>query len=298
MRIRGLHAGPNAPQAHQIVAASSPSFQRVGSSAKVIALLCPGDERASVEAIFGEEGRAFELKAQSLSNPSPPSDTTVGCKLKGPSGLGQNLGGTKPSRMEVWSRREENATRKGKAPVVQMRDSTQEEETIVSKKMWSTLFPPSIDHRQGHQSSSEPLLLRGTASSSEVHNLEEDFGTGSQMERGIRENPLFHCQLSQNCNFSREETSAFREEDKEGLTGRVGSDPRGSSDMDLPSISIIRGKGLIFEGICESPGAKNMEVCQPSPFQPPESSSFPSCSLESPLSSPSSRHLSNSVSLS
>ena len=118
------------------------------------------------------------------------------------------------------------------------------------------------------------------------------------MERGIRENPLFHCQLSRNCNFSREETSAFCEEDKEGLTGRVGSYPRGSSDMDLPSISIIRGKGLIFEGICESPGAKNMEVCQPSPFQPPESSSFPSCSLESPLSSPSSRHLSNSVSLS
>ena len=160
MRIRGLHASPDAPQAHQIVAASSPSLQRVGSSAKAIALLCPGDERAGVEAIFGEEGRAFELKAQSLSNPSPPSDTTVGCKLKGPSGLGQNLGGTKPSGMEVWSRREENATRKGKAPVVQMRDSTQEEETIVSKKMWSTLFPPSIDHRQEHQSSSEPLLLR------------------------------------------------------------------------------------------------------------------------------------------
>ncbi|RVX08311.1 hypothetical protein CK203_017644 [Vitis vinifera] len=41
-----------------------------------------------------------------------------------------------------------------------------------------------------------------------------------------------------------------------------------------------------------------MEVCQPSPSQPPESSSFPSCSLESPLSSPSGPHLPNSVSLS
>ena len=87
------------------------------------------------------------LKAQSLSNPSPPSDTTVGCMLKGPSGLGQNLRGTKPSGMEVWSRRKENAARKGKAPVVQMRDSMQEEETIVSKKTWSTLFPPSVNLR-------------------------------------------------------------------------------------------------------------------------------------------------------
>ncbi|KAL6343073.1 hypothetical protein AAG906_017885 [Vitis piasezkii] len=175
--------------------------------------------------------------------------------------------------MEVWSRREENAARKGKAPVVQMRDSTQEEETIVSKKTWSTLFPPSVDRRQGHRSSSEPLLLRGSSSSSEVRNMEVDFGTGFQMERGIRGNPLFRCPLSRHCNFSREETSAFREEDKEG-------------------------KGLIFEGICEIPGAKNMEVCQPSPSQPPESSSFPSCSLESPLSSPSGPHLPNSISLS
>ena len=39
------------------------------------------------------------------------------------------------------------------------------------------------------------------------------------MERGIRENPLFRCLLSRNCNFSREGTSAIREEDKEGLTG-------------------------------------------------------------------------------
>ena len=175
MRICGLHAGLDAPQAHQIVAASSPSLHRVGSSAKVIVLLCPGDERADVEAIFGEEGRAFELKAQSLSNPSPASDTAVGCKLKGPSGLGQNLGGTKPSGMEVWSRREENVARKGKAPVVQMRDSTQEEE----KKMWSTLFSPSVDRRQGRRSSSEPILLRGSSSSSEVLNLEVDFETRS-----------------------------------------------------------------------------------------------------------------------
>ena len=41
-----------------------------------------------------------------------------------------------------------------------------------------------------------------------------------------------------------------------------------------------------------------MEVCQPFSSQPPESFSFPSCSLEMPLPSPSGPHLPNSVSLS
>ena len=50
-------------------------------------MLCPGRARAGVAAFFGEEGRAVELKAQSLPNPSPLSDTTMGCKLIGPSGL-------------------------------------------------------------------------------------------------------------------------------------------------------------------------------------------------------------------
>ncbi|RVW65137.1 hypothetical protein CK203_035787 [Vitis vinifera] len=96
-RSRGLHAGPDAPQVHETVAASSPSLQRVGSSAKAITQPCPGDERAGVEVTYGEDGRADELKAQTLSNPSPPSEIkddsfgrrTVGYKLKGPSRLGQ-----------------------------------------------------------------------------------------------------------------------------------------------------------------------------------------------------------------
>ena len=33
-RSRGLHAGPNAPQVHETIAASSPSLQQVGSSSK------------------------------------------------------------------------------------------------------------------------------------------------------------------------------------------------------------------------------------------------------------------------
>ena len=209
--------------------------------------------RAGVEAFFGEDGRAFELKAQSLSDPSLPSNIIVGCKLKGPLGLAQSLGGTMSSGKKGRSQREEDAARKGKAPVDQMRGFTQKEEMMVSKKMWITLFPPSVDRQQGHQSSSEPLFLWKSSSFSEVRNLEEDFGTGSQMERGIREGHLFRCLLSRNSKrCSREETSTSSgevdprnshfEEDKEGFLGRVGSDLRGSSVIDLPSSSEIRGK--------------------------------------------------------
>ena len=135
--------------------------------------------RAGVEAFFGEDGQAFKLKAQSLSNSSLPSDIIVGYKLKGLLGLAQSLGGTMSSGKKGQSRKEEDVARKGKALVDQMRGFTQKEEMIVSKKMWTTLFPPSVDRRQGHQSSSEPLFLWKSSSFSEVRNLEEDFGTGS-----------------------------------------------------------------------------------------------------------------------
>ena len=182
MRHRGLQDGPEAPQAHQTASASSPSPQRVVSSAKATTMLCPDDVRSGAAAFFGEEGRAVELKAQSRSNPSPSSDTTVGCKLKGPSRLGQNLGGLKSFGMDVWSRREEIEVRKGNALTVHARDATHEEETTISKKTWSTLFPPSVDRRQGHRCSSEPIFTRGSSSSSEDRNMEEEFGMGFQME--------------------------------------------------------------------------------------------------------------------
>ncbi|KAJ9685292.1 hypothetical protein PVL29_017352 [Vitis rotundifolia] len=264
MRHCGLQDGPEAPQAHQSASASSLSPQRAASSTKAIAMLSPDDARAGAEVFFGEEGRAVELKAQSLPNPRPLPDNTVGCKFKGPSGLGQNLGGTKPSGVEVSSRREEIEARKGKAPAVHTRDATQEEETAISKKTWSTLFPPSADRRQGHRCSSEPIFTRGSSSSSEDRNMEKEFGMGSQME----------CPLSGN--LLKEDTSAS-----------LGFDPRGYSDMVSPFNSITRGKGLIFEGICEIPGAKNLEVCQPFSSQPPESPSFPFCSPDSPLTNPS-----------
>ena len=232
---RGLHAGPVDPQVHETVALSSPTLQRDGSSAKAVTVLArsqgPVEVRAGVEAFSGEDGWAFELKAQSLSNPSLPSDAIVGYNLKGPSRLGQSLGGMMSSGKKGRSRREEDdAARKGKAPVDQTRGSTQKEEMIVSKKMWTTLFLLSVDRQQRHRSSSEPLFLKKSSSFREVRNLEEDFGTGSLMERGLRENPLFRCLLSRNKKRrSREGTSTSRgevdprnphfEEDKEGFLG-------------------------------------------------------------------------------
>ena len=197
--------------------------------------------------------------------------------------------------MEARSRREEIEARKGKAPAVYTRDATQEEETAISKKTWSTLFPPSADRRQGHRCCSEPFFTRGSSPSSEDCNIVEEFGKGFQMDRGIRVNPLSRCHLSGK--LSKEDTSASRVEVQGGLSGRVGFDPRGYSDMGSPSNSIIRGKGLICEGFCEIPGAKNLEVCQPSLSQPPESPSIPSCSPDSPLKNPSGPILPNSVSL-
>ncbi|RVW16109.1 Transposon TX1 uncharacterized 149 kDa protein [Vitis vinifera] len=272
MRHRGLQDGPDEPQDHQSASASPLSPQRAASSTKATATLCQDGARAGVEVFFGEEGRADELKAQSFPKFRPLSDNIVGCR-----------GG------------KEIEARKGKAPAVYTRDATQEEETAISKKTWSTLFPPSADRRQGHRCCSEPFFTRGSSSSSEDHNMVEEFGMGFQMDRGIRVNPLSRCHLSGK--LSKEDTSASRVEVQGGLSGRVGFDPRGYSDMGSPSNSIIRGKGLICEGFCEIPGAKNLEVCQPSLSQPPESPSIPSCSPDSPLKNPSGPILPNSVSL-
>ena len=39
--------------------------------------------------------------------------------------------------------------RKGKASDVQTRGSAKKEEKFGSKKLWTTIFPPSFDRRQG-----------------------------------------------------------------------------------------------------------------------------------------------------
>ena len=125
-----------------------------------------------------------------------------------------------------------------------MRDSAQKEEKVVSKKLWTTLFPPSFDRRQGLQSCNEPFFLRKSSSVSEVCLLEENFGTRSQLERGFKASPLFHYQLLWNRKWCLGEgTSSLGgetalcnphfEEDKEGFLGRVGFNLRGSSIIEF-----------------------------------------------------------------
>ena len=64
--------------------------------------------KAGDETFSGEDGRAFEIKAQPLPNPSPPSDAIVGYNLKGSSWLCQRLGGTMSFVKKGRSRREED----------------------------------------------------------------------------------------------------------------------------------------------------------------------------------------------
>ena len=49
----------------------------------------------------------------------------------------------------------------------QMRGSAKKEVKFSSKKLWTTLFPPSFDRRQGLRSRSEPPLLGKSLSDSE-----------------------------------------------------------------------------------------------------------------------------------
>ena len=115
-----------------------------------------GTEMASVamaggdKAFSNENGRAFERKAQSLPKSSPLTIAKVGCNLKGPLRLGQGIGEKKPSEKQGSLQSEEvSAVGKGKGvsidPLVQTRGSTKKEVKFDSKKLWTTLFPPSCD---------------------------------------------------------------------------------------------------------------------------------------------------------
>ena len=152
-----------------------------------------------------------------------------------------------------------------------MRGSAKKEVKFSSKKLWTTLFPPSFDRRQGLRSRSEPLLHGKPSSDSEEFPKEEAFGAGSQLERGFSASPLIYCQSSriqkrcsgEGTSLSKGEVALrkpYFEEDKEGFSGRVGSDLRGSSVTVLPSNPEIRGKGLNFKGNCGMLVAENMEV--------------------------------------
>ena len=107
---------------------------------------------------------------------------------KRPIGLGLSLGGKKPDETEVSLRKEEDssAVGKGKAtsvfPEVQSSSSAKKEVKFGSKKLWTTLLPPSSDRRQGLRCRSEPLLHGKNPANSEEFPKEEAFKAGSQAE--------------------------------------------------------------------------------------------------------------------
>ena len=123
----------------------------------------PGGVRAGGDEVsLDEDCRATERKAQSLSKPGLLI-AKVGYNLKGPSRLGQRTGGKKPDDKKGLLRREEDsAVGNGKAASVvlevQTSGSAKKEVKFGSKKLWTTLFPPSFDCRQGFRSRNEPLL--------------------------------------------------------------------------------------------------------------------------------------------
>ena len=131
-----------------------------------------------------------------------------------------------------------------------------------SKKLWSTLFPPSSESRQGLRCRSEPLLHRKNQADSEEDPKEEAPGADFHADRGSNASPLFsrrfprfrkNC-LGKGASSSKNEVALNKfssDEDREGFLGRVGSDLRGSTVMVLLSTPKIRGKGLNFMGNCE-----------------------------------------------
>ena len=168
-----------------------------------------GTEKASIARAGGDEAysvevghQASERKAQSLPNPNPMTDAKVGCNLNGPfSKLGQRTREKKPSDKNGLLRNEEASTvGKGnfvsKVPDVQTRGSANKEVKFGSKKLWTTLFPPSFDRLQGHRSRGEPLMHVKPSSDSEESPKEEAFEAGSQLERGFNASPLMFCRSS------------------------------------------------------------------------------------------------------
>ncbi|KAJ9709584.1 hypothetical protein PVL29_001187 [Vitis rotundifolia] len=224
-----------------------------------------GGERVGGDEAFAVGGCwACERKAQPLSKIGPTLEK-ADCKFKGPSGMGLSPGEKDPVETEA--------------------SPAKKKTTIGSKKLWSILLPPSSVRRQG---------LRYIDENLEVVTLGADY----LAERGSSASPLFsrrYPRLRMNRFEERASTSKNRtalhnfyfDKNKEGFLGRVGSDPRGSAVMVLPSTPKIRGKGLRFMGNCGLLVAENLEVTSSSTFQSPSSYFSPSCGFTSSFLSPS-----------
>ena len=104
-----------------------------------------GDEASAVEGC-----RAYERKAQSLSK-TGLKYAKVGCNSRGPTGLGLSLREKNPDKTVVSLRKEEDPSAMGKGKTayvfleVQSISSAKKKVMFGSKKLWSTLFPPSFE---------------------------------------------------------------------------------------------------------------------------------------------------------
>ena len=189
-----------------------------------------GDEASVVKGC-----RAYERKAQSLSK-TGPKYAKVGYNSKGPTGLGLSLGGKNSNETVVLLRKEEDPSAAGKGKTayvfleVQSSSSTKKKVMFGSKKLWSTLFPPSSESRQGLQCRSEPLLHGKNQANSEEDPKEEASGADIQANRGSSASPLFsrrfprfrkNC-LGEGASSSRNEVALNKfssDEDNEGFLG-------------------------------------------------------------------------------
>ncbi|RVW14773.1 hypothetical protein CK203_091030 [Vitis vinifera] len=160
-----------------------------------------GDWAGEDEAIADVGYRACERKAQSLAK-FGPRVAIMGCKLKGPLGLGLSPEEFIPVETVASLRKEEDsssANEKGKTTprLLEVQSSRFAKKKVLygSRKLWSTFFPPSSEHRQGIRCCNEPILRGKIKADSEEDPKAEALGAESQAKRGLSASPLFSCRF-------------------------------------------------------------------------------------------------------
>ncbi|RVW38033.1 hypothetical protein CK203_108593 [Vitis vinifera] len=181
-----------------------------------------GDWAGEDEAIANVGCRARERKAQSLAK-TDPSVAVMGCKIKGPLGLGLSPEEVTPVVIVASSRKEEedssSAIEKGKSSpgLLEFQSSRLAEKKLLygSRKLWSTFFPPSSEHRQGIRCSSEPILRGKIKVDSEEDPKTNDLGAEISGEQRIK------CKPSLFSVFPRLRKKSLRERDSSPRRKRI-----------------------------------------------------------------------------
>ena len=155
-----------------------------------------GDWAGEDEAIADVGYRACERKAQSLAK-FGPRVAIMGCKLKGPLGLGLSPEEFILVETVASLRKEEDSSANEKRKTtpglleVQLSRFAKKKVLYGSRKLWSTFFPPSSEHRQGIRCCSEPISRGKIKADSEEDPKAEASGAESQAKRRLSANPLF-----------------------------------------------------------------------------------------------------------